>query len=278
MHRTARPLNPVNPAHPARLAVATALLAAAGAAPALTLYDNFNPTAAAPVDYQTTAAADLSGSCAAASCPWINAYSAGFSFVAEASGLAARAYLPMLATYTVAGAERIYGLTITNDAGEIVARGGFLGRDAPIGTEQVYVFDLLASTHAGQPVPSGVLAPSAPELLAGERYHAHFSQSYGSMSGAQWFKSTETPASGQAYVQCQTNGGGYCAHWDWGLNGWNYPLGTSFTAPMTDFLPALAITDGNGWTPAQPVPEPASWALLALGLGTLLGRRLAAGR
>ncbi|MDO9460152.1 MAG: hypothetical protein Q7N95_08575, partial [Alphaproteobacteria bacterium] len=238
---------------------------AAGTSQAAVLYGNFDPTATAPVDYSTSAYADLSGSCSTSNCLWINAYSAGFSFVAESTGLAAKAFLPMKATYTVAGAERIYGLTITDQAGGIVARGGILGRDAPIGVTQVHEFDLFASTHAGQPVASGVLSATAPELQAGSSYNVFFSQTYGSMSGAQWMKSDAVPTSGQAFTQCQTNGGSYCAYWG---GSWIYPLGYSYTAPMTDFLPALVITDGAGLSARAPqtVPLPPSWALAALGL------------
>lgn len=257
-----------------RLAVALALALAAGASPAAVIYGNFDPTASAPVDYSTSAYADLSGSCSTSNCLWINAYSAGFSFVAEATGLAAKAFLPMKATYTYAGAERIFGLTITDQAGGIVARGGFYGRDAPIGVTQVYEFDLFASTHAGQAVASGVLSATAPELLAGETYNVFFGHTYGSMSGAQWMKSDEVPTSGQAFTQCQTNGGSYCAYWG---GSWIYPLGYSFTAPMTDLLPALVITDGRGYeargAAAQTVPLPASWALAGLGLAALAWQR-----
>ncbi len=230
---------------------------------AVTLYSNFDPTAVTP-DYNTTAYADLSGSCSNSSCLWINGYSAGFSFTPTATGIASLAYLPMSANYTLAGAERIYGLTITDSLGQIVARGGEYGRNVPIGTTQVYAFDLYASTSVGQSVGNGVLSPTAPELVAGETYYAYLSQTYGSMSGTYWYKSNEVPTSGQADVHCSTNGGGYCAYW---AGYWAYPLGYSFTAPMTDFLPALTITDGTGYGPApSAVPVPAAAWLFGSGL------------
>ena len=241
------------------------------------LYGNFDPFAA-PVDYSTTQYANLSGSCnGAIGCTWINAYSASFDFTAEASGRLSRAYLPMQATYTIPGAERLYGLTISNGDGEIVARGGFHGRDAPIGQMQVYEIELFASLHAGQPVASGVLAAAALELLAGETYTVHFAQTYGSMSGAHWMKSGEAPEPGQARVHCQTNVGGVCAVWDWGLGGWTYPIGVNYTAPMNDFLPALHL-DGRLSDPVPPnrVPVPSTAALLlAAGVAAWLvsGRR-----
>jgi hypothetical protein len=266
-----------------RLTLRTALVIASMAAAALfaasaragALYGNFDPFAAT-ADYSTTQYADLSGSCnGAIGCTWINAYSASFDFTAEASGTLAKAFLPMLATYTMPGAERIYGLTLTNSAGEIVARGGFYGRDAPIGTMQVYEIDLFASLHAGQSVPNGVLAADALEMVAGETYTAHFAQTFGSMSGAQWMKSDEVPDAGQARVHCQTNVGGVCAVWDWGLNGWTYPIGVSYTAAMTDFLPALHLAGTfSGPTPPAGVPLPSSAALLAAaGLAAGLVRR-----
>lgn len=250
-----------------------AAVCCAGSAAAGVLYGNFDPASPTP-SYSSSAYADLSGACGNPACAWINGYSASFTFEATASGRAAHAYLPMLATYTTAGAERIYGLTISNDAGEIVARGGFYGRDAPIGVMQIYEFDLFADTHAGQAVPNGVLAGDAPALVAGATYTVHFGQTYGSMSGARWMMSSVVPGPGQAQIHCATNGGGYCAAWNW-AGYWDYPLGYSFTAPMTGFLPALVITDGSldgggGASGTGTVPEPSTAALL-------LGAMLAAG-
>ena len=266
-----------------RLPLRTALVIASMAAAALfaasaragALYGNFDPFAAT-ADYRTTQYADLSGSCnGAIGCTWINAYSASFDFTAEASGTLAKAFLPMLATYTMPGAERIYGLTLTNSAGEVVARGGFYGRDAPIGTTQVYEIDLFASLHAGQAVPNGVLAADALEMVAGETYTAHFAQTSGSMSGAQWMKSDEVPAGGQARVHCATNVGGICAVFDWALGGWTYPIGVSYTAAMTDYLPALHLAGTfSGPTPPSGVPLPSTAALLgAAGLASVWVRR-----
>jgi hypothetical protein len=228
------------------------------------------------VNHSTTQYADLSGSCnGAIGCTWINAYSASFDFTAQASGTLAKAYLPMKATYTMLGAERIYGLTIRNSGGQIVARGGFYGRDAPIGQMQIYEIDLLASLGAGQSVANGVLAPDALELLAGETYSVHFAQTFGSMSGAHWMKSQVAPGPGQARVHCQTNVGGVCAEWNWALNGWTYPLGVSYTAPMTDFLPALQLAGRlSSPTPPSGVPAPSTPALLlAAGVAAALVRR-----
>lgn len=248
--------------------LATLALAALAAATAHAgaLYGNFDPYAAAP-DYSTTQYADLSSSCnGATGCTWINGYHASFDFTAEASGTLSMAYLPMLATYTMPGAERIFGLTISNSVGEVVARGGFYGRDAPIGTMQVYEIELFASLHAGQAVPNGVLAHDALELVAGETYTATFAHTYGSMSGAQWMKSDEVPADGQARVHCQTNVGGICAVWDWGLGGWTYPIGVGYTSPITDYLPALHLA-GSRTDPPLPgaVPVPSTLALLLAG-------------
>lgn len=259
----------------AGLAALAGLTALATPAQAGALYGNFDPFAVTP-DYSTTQYADLSGSCnGAIGCTWINAYSASFDFTAQASGTLSKAWLPMLATYTLPGAERIFGLTITNGDGKIVARGGFYGRDAPIGSMLVYEIDLFASTHAGQPVPNGVLADDPLELVAGETYTAHFGHTYGSMSGAQWMKSDEVPGAGQARVHCQTNAGGLCAVWDWGLNNWRYTIGPSYTAAMTDYLPALylggAVADPP---PPSAVAEPSSAALLlAAGMAAAWARR-----
>jgi hypothetical protein len=266
-----------------RLPLRTALVIASMAAAALfaasaragAQYGNFDPFAAT-ADYSTTQYADLSGSCnGAIGCTWINAYSASFDFTAEASGMLAKAFLPMLAPYTVPGAERIDGLTLTNSAGEIGARGGFYGRDAPIGTMQVYELDLFASLHAGQSVPNGVLAADALEMVAGETYTAHFAQTSGSMSGAQWMKSDAVPAGGQARVHCATNVGGICAVFDWALGGWTYPIGVSTTAAMTDYLPALHLAGTfSGPTPPSGVPLPSTAALLgAAGLASVWVRR-----
>lgn len=247
-------------------------------AQAVTLYSNFDPTAVTP-DYSTTNAADLSGSCNSAYCHWINGYSAGFYFTPSTTGLAAMAYLPFQVLSTVGGSDSIYGLTITDAAGDIVARGGFYRSDMSDTTAEpgdstyriagtdVMVMPLSASTGAGQPVANGTLSATAPTLTAGQTYYAYFSQTWGSMSTQRWFMSDTVPAAGQANVHCSTNGGGHCAYWDWGINNWNYPLGASFTASLTSFLPALTITDGSGYGPApSAVPVPAAVWLFGSGL------------
>jgi hypothetical protein len=255
-----------------------ALAAAALNVQAVTLYSNFDPTALAP-DYSTSNSASLSGSCNSAYCHWINTYSAGFNFTPTVTGLAAKAYLPFDVSWTYGGSDAIYGLTISDSIGNIVARGGFYRSDMSdtsadagdpayrIDGTAIMVFDLSASTSAGQSVGNGILSPTAPQLMAGETYHAYFTQTFGPMSTQSWYMSDEMPAAGQATTYCSTNGGGYCAYWDWGINGWNYPLGASFTAPLTSFLPALTITDGSGYGPApSAVPVPAAAWLLGSGL------------
>jgi hypothetical protein len=257
------------PSFRVRHTVAAAALALSGTqAGALSLYDNFDPTVTTGpgADFSATQYADISGYCASFNCPWINVYSAGFTFTAEASGIATRAYLPLDALSTYQGAERFYRISIYNTAGQLVVQGGLLGRHVPLAAAPtVYEFELNRDYEAGQ-----TLSASA-ELVAGQTYQAYFHQRFGSMSQTHWMKTDEVPAPDQAYAHCATNVGGLCAYWD---NGWVYPHGTAgYTAPMTDFLPALALTDGNGIT--SPVPEPGTWALTALGVGALLMRRRA---
>jgi hypothetical protein len=247
------------------LAASAALLAAAPAA-AAPIYSNFDPTvvSGAGADFSATQYDDVSGYCAAWHCPWINVYSAGFTFTAAATGVAARAYLPLDAISTWQGAERFYRISIYDTAGHLVVQGGLLGRYVGLAAApMVYEFALDREYEAGQ-----TLSASA-EMIAGQTYHAYFHQRYGSMSQTHWMKSNTGAASGQAYTHCATNVGGYCAYWD---NGWVYPQGQSYTAPMTGMLPALALTDGNGFVAAPPVaavPEPASLALAGLGLAVL---------
>lgn len=256
---------------------------------AVTLYSNFDPTAVTP-DYSTTNYADLSGSCNSAYCHWINAYSAGFHFTPSTTGLAAMAYLPFQVLSTVGGSDAIYGLTITDAAGDIVARGGFYRSDMSdttadaadstyrIDGTDVMVMPLSASTSAGQSVGNGTLSDTAPLLVAGETYHAYFTQTFGPMSTQRWYMSDTVPAEGQAQTYCYTNAWGICAYWDWSINNWNYPLGSSNSAPLTSFLPALTITDGSGYglgPSAVPVPA-AVWLLGSglLGLVAVARRRL----
>lgn len=261
-----------------RLGAAAGLACLAGMlgappAEAAPLYANFDPLATT-ADYSTTQSAALAGSCANPACSWINVSSASFQFRATASGRAAWAYLPMRANSSVTGAERIFGLTLSDSDGEVVARGGFYGRDAPLGSLQVYEIELFASLGAGQPVANGVLDADAPELVAGQLYTVSFAQTYGSMSSSEWMKSDVAPTAGQAQMHCATNTGGYCAYFDFGLNGWVYPHGFSFTREITDFLPALAITDAQRFAAppgAGTLPLPGSAGLLLSALALLGG-------
>jgi hypothetical protein len=261
------------PSHRLRHTVVAAAFTVLGAnAGALSLYKNFDPTVVTGpgADFSATQYADISGYCASAYCPWINVYSAGLNFTAEASGLATRAFLPLDGLHEVTGgAERFYRISIYNTAGELVVQGGLLGRHVPLAAAPtVYEFELTRDYEAGQ-----TLAASA-ELVAGQTYQAYFHQRFGPMAQTHWMKSDEVPAPGQATTHCARNyDGGVCAFWG---NGWEYPLGLSNSAPMTDLLPALALTDGNGIT--SPIPEPSTWALTVLGVGALLMRRRATSR
>jgi hypothetical protein len=253
---------------------AAAALAAAGLCPALAgaaaIYSNFDPLATSPGDYSTSHYADISGYCASVYCPFINVFSAGFSFTAAQTGVAAYAYLPLNAQYTAPGMERFYRISILNSLGQVVVQGGLLGRSVPIGATQVYEFGLNRDYETGQ-----VLADSD-ELVAGETYTAYFSQRFGSMSQTHWMASDVVPTSGQAQQYCSANVGGLCAFWS---PGWVNPLGAgNASAAITDFLPALALADGRGYTPPTPqgVPEPGGLALAAMALGALtLARRRA---
>ncbi len=242
---------------------AAALAAAAGPTLAEALYANFDPTGLAAGNYSTSSYADISGDCGNFYCNgWLNIRSAGFSFVAEGSGLATHAYLALNAISTYQGAERFYRISITNSAGEVVVQGGLLGRYVPLGQTAVYEFALNRDYEAGQ-----VLAASA-ELVEGETYYAYFHQRFGSLSSTHWMDSTEAAAAGEAQQYCQLNTGGGICTYNWG-SGWQYPYGLNSSVNIDGFLPTLALTDGNGWVApgaSNGVPEPASLGLVALGL------------
>ncbi len=249
-------MNPIT-----RIAAAATLLGSLGAAQAGALYANFNPTTATP-DYSSTEYADISGYCNGIFCTFINAFSASFTFTAEASGRAAYAYLPLDALATAAGMERFYRISLFDGDGKLVVQGGLLGRHVPLaGGPAIYEFELNRDYESGQ-----VLADED-ELIAGQTYTAYFHQRFGSMSQTHWMSSGDAAASDQATSHCRPNIPGSCA---WATaNGWS---GIAANASL-DFLPALALTDGQGWTnaePAQGVPEPGSLALAALGLAAAM--------
>ncbi len=239
-------------------ALVACITGTAAPARAAALYANFDATAAS-ADYSSTQYADISGYCASAFCPFINVFTASFNFTPQVTGLAAHAYLPLQALSTVTGMERFFRISIYNSQGEVVVQGGLLGRYVPLGAMNVYDFALDRITESGQ------LLSANDELNAGETYTALFSQRFGSMSQTHWMSSGDTAAPGQATASCAPNVPGTCAFW----NGyWQSPFPTGSTAAL-DFLPGLALTDGNGFTaPATGgnVPEPASWALALGGL------------
>jgi hypothetical protein len=240
------------------LACAAAPMAPAHAA---ALYANFDVTAVT-ADYSTTQYADISAYCASQFCPFINVFSASFTFTPQLSGMAAHAYLPLQALSSVPGMERFFRISLLNSHGEVVVQGGLLGRSVPLGPMAVYDFALDRITEAGQQLAD------SDQLLAGETYTAVFSQRFGSMSQTHWMSSGDAAQPGQATASCAPNVPGTCAFFS---GGWQPPFPTGSTASL-GFLPGLALTDGNGFDRAGPgtsVPEPASATLALAALAAL---------
>lgn len=270
---------------PAAAGALLALSLLATAPQAAVVYANFDPLATAPVDYDSTEYADLSGRCSNLLCTGqFNMYSAGFTFTAASTLTATRAYVPLRSVSSRegfnGGMERFYRVSIYNMTGELMVQGGLLGRHVPVGRTGVYEFELNRLYEAGQ-----TLAASG-ELIEGQSYRVHVQQRFGALSTTYWLAGDDDiPAAGQAWQYCTPNtGSGYCATNNG--SGWRYPFGQSRSREITDFLPALALTDSLGFTVPPPVvdpvvnptPEPGSLALAVLALLALARGRARRGR
>jgi hypothetical protein len=255
----------------AALATTAALAFAGPAAQAGPLYSNFNPLLAGDAgaqSYQTDHYADISGYCANYFCTsHFNIYSASFKFTAQSDGQATHAYLPLEYVGGYPGMERFYRISILNSQGQLMVQGGLLGRHVGLNNMDVYEFELNRDYESGQ-----VLAASG-ELEAGETYTAYFHQRFGSLSRTHWMSSQAVPASGQAQAHCRLNTGGVGCASNFG-SGWVTPWGAGVhDLPITDFLPALALSEG-AWQATAEVPEPGSLPLVAAALVAGLSLRL----
>jgi len=234
-------------------------------ADAATLYANFDPVQTAPVDYSTTTYADASGYFV--NCCVIYTYGAGFNFTAEESGVPASAWLalqPIASGDRAPGAaERFFRFTIYDSINtlNVVAQGGLLGRNVPIGAADVFEFAL---GRGGSYTDVYQRLTASDALVAGQTYFAFFYQAYGALSQTHWMASDEA---GSSKILCARN---YDSN---PCNGQSY-----WSTSTLNVLPTLAITDKDGLPPAPPseVPLPGSLPLLLAGvLGLGFARRKA---